>query len=89
MAMNQPPKLKYVATKTLVDNWSYITVEGQDVIIGVKQTVNKVMMVVDDNNKPILGGDGLPQFSVFTTTIVKGMSKEEWIVEKQMKGFAE
>lgn len=89
MMPGEQPRLKYVATKIIQDNWSYISVPEFSTIIGVKQTVQKIMLVVDKDGKPIMGQDGLPQFSVYATTVVKAMSNEDWIVEKKMVGFQE
>ena len=89
MMTGEPPKMRYTPSKTIKDNWSYISVSEFDCVIGVKQTVQKIMVLLDKDNKPIRGQDGLPSFSVMTTTVVKAMSKEDWIVEKKVNGVEE
>lgn len=89
MIPGEPSKMRYVASKTIQDNWSYISVPEFDAVIGVKQTLQKIMVLLDKDGKPIMGGDGLPQFSVFATTVVKAMTNSEWIIEKKMVGLQE
>ena len=89
MMPQETPKLRYTPSKTLQDNWSYISIPEFDCIIGVKQTVQKVSLMLDKDNKPIIGHDGLPAFSVQSVTVVTAMSKTDWLVEKKMVGIGE
>ena len=81
--------MKYVPSKTIEDAWSYISLEGYDIVLGVKQTVTKVMALTDNDGKPIIGFDSLPQFSIQNQTIIKAMTKEDWIAEKKSRGIGE
>ena len=68
---NQPPKQEYTPHNTLEEEWTYISIPADDVVIGVKVSVTKVMRLVDNNNNPIRdNATGLPAYFFQSTNVV-------------------
>lgn len=83
--MSLPPgiKSKFVPHKTLEEGWTYVSVEGEDVVIGVRVSVTKVMKLLNPDGSPQRDATGNPAFWFQSSNIVKVLSPEEYRVIKK------
>lgn len=79
-------KPKYTPHNILEEGWTYISVPDDDVIIGVKVSVTKVMKVMTPDGTQAKDPTGSPMYSFQSVNIVKTLTREEYNVEKQLKG---
>jgi len=87
--MSNPPlsRQKYTPHKTLDEGWTYVSIPDDDSIIAVKIAVTKVMKLLDESGNPAKDPNtGLPSYVFQSTNVVKVLSKEEYDVEKKLKG---
>lgn len=78
-------KPKYVPHNTLEEGWTYISVPDDDVIIGVKASVTKVMKMVLPDGTQAKDATGSPMYSFQSVNVVKTLTREEYNVEKQRR----
>ncbi len=83
MMPQMPPKFKYMPHKVLLNNATYLVLEDGNVL-KVVVTMGKVMKGFDADGKPALYPTGEPIYNVSNTITVIMLSKEEWLVEREL-----
>lgn len=79
------PRQRYTPHKTLREEWTYISVPDDDVVIAVRVAVTKVMKLLNDKDEPIRDQNtGLPSYFFQSTNVVKVLTNDEYKVEKQI-----
>jgi hypothetical protein len=78
-------KPKYTPHNTLEEGWTYISVPDDDVIIGVKASVTKVMKIMAPDGTQAKDPSGCPMYSFQSVNVVKTLTREEYNVEKQRR----
>jgi hypothetical protein len=76
-------KQKYTPHNTLEEGWTYISIPEDDVIIGVRVAVTKVMKAFNQDGSPTKDPTGSPVFSFQSTNVVRTLTREEYEVEKK------
>ncbi len=66
--------------KELQEGWTYISIPEDNVVIGVKVTITKVMKLLDADDKPLRDATGNYAYSFQSSNVVKVLSKEEYNV---------
>ncbi len=87
MTFNPPPqpKQKYTPHNTLEEGWTYISIPDDDLIIGVRVAVTKVMKVLNPDNTPLKDQTGTPAYTFQSTNVVRTLTREEYEVEKKRR----
>lgn len=80
-------KPKYTPHNTLEDGWTYISVPDDDVIIGVKVSITKVMKMIAPDGNQAKDPTGSPMYSFQSVNVVKTLTREEYNIEKQRKNL--
>lgn len=80
MMPQEPPKQRFVPHKTLHEGWTYVSIEGDGIVVGVRIAITKVMKLLDQNNNPIKAADGTPAYSLQSTNIVRVLTEAEYNV---------
>jgi len=78
-------KQKYTPHNTLEEGWTYISVPDDDVIIGVRIAVTKVMKAFNLDDSPAKDATGSPLYSFQSTNIVRTLTRDEYEVEKKRR----
>jgi hypothetical protein len=76
-------KQKYTPHNTLEEGWTYISIPEDDIIIGVRVAVTKVMKAFNPDGSPATDPTGSPIFSFQSTNIVRTLTRGEYEVEKK------
>lgn len=79
-------KPKFTPHKELQEGWTYISIPEDNVIIGVKISVTKVMKLFDVNDRPVKDATGNFVYSFQSSNIVKLLNKEEYELVKGQGG---
>ena len=77
------PKQKYTPHNTLEEGWTYISIPDDDMIIGVRIAVTKVMKVLNPDGIQAKDTTGNPIYSFQSTNVVRSLTREEYDVEKK------
>ncbi len=77
------PKQKYTPHNTLEEGWTYISIPDDDIIIGVKISVTKVMKLINPDGSPAKDPTGTPIYSFQSANVVKTLTQAEYNVEKR------
>jgi hypothetical protein len=80
-------KPKYTPHNTLEEGWTYISVPDDDVIIGVKVSVTKVMKMMTPDGNQAKDATGSPFYTFQSVNVVKTLTREEYNVEKQRQSL--
>ena len=78
-------KQKYAPHNTLEEEWTYVSIPDDDVIIGIRVAVTKVMRLTTPDGKLAKDPNGTPLYNFQTTNIVRTLSREEYEVEKKRR----
>jgi len=78
-------KPRYTPHKSLEEGWTYISVPEDDIIIGVRIAMTKVMKLTKPDGTPAKDASGMPIYSFQSTTVVKTLTREEYEVEKKLR----
>ena len=76
-------KPKYAPHNTLEEGWTYISVPDDDVIIGIRVAVTKVMRLTTPDGSIARDATGTPLFTFQSTNVVRTLTREEYEVEKK------
>ena len=76
-------KQRYTPHNTLEEGWTYISVPDDDIIIGVRVAVTKVMKVLNPDGTQAKDPTGTPIYSFQSTNVVRSLTREEYDVEKK------
>lgn len=77
------PKKRYTPHKTLEEGWTYISIPDDDMIIGVRNAITRVMKVLNPDETPLKDQNGNYVYSFDWTNITKVLSRAEYEVEKK------
>lgn len=80
----QNPKPRFVPHKTLLEGWTYISVPDDDIVIGVRTAVTKVMKMFDDQDRALKDAEGNPVYSFQSTNVTRVLTKTEYDVVRKM-----
>lgn len=75
---------RFVPHKTLTDNWFYISIPSENMVLGIKVVVTKMLKLVDVSGQPIRDPAGNPSFEFQSMNVARVLSKEEWDVMRKM-----
>lgn len=78
-------KPRYTPHKSLEEGWTYISIPDDDVIIGVRIAMTKVMKLTLPDGNPAKDASGMPIYSFQSTNVVKTLTREEYEVEKKLR----
>ena len=78
------PNKRFTPHKTLTDNWFYISLPTEDLVLGIKVVVSKVMKLLDASGQPIRDPSGNPLFEFASVNVARVLSKAEWDVTRKM-----
>lgn len=78
-------KQKYTPHNTLEEGWTYVSISDDDIIIGVRTAVTKVMKVLNPDGTPARDPTGAPVYSFQSTNVVRTLTREEYEVEKKRR----
>lgn len=76
-------KQKYTPHNTLEEGWTYISIPDDDLIIGVRVAVTKVMKVFNPDGSQAKDPTGTPIYTFQSTNVVRTLTREEYEVEKK------
>ena len=76
-------KPKYAPHNTLEEGWTYISIPEDDVIIGIRIAVTKVMKLTTPDGKLAKDPAGTPIYTFQRTDVVRTLTGEEYEVEKK------
>lgn len=76
-------KPKYAPHNTLEEGWTYISIPDDDVIIGIRVAVTKVMKLTTPDGNVAKDPTGTPLYTFQSTNIVRTLTREEYEVEKK------
>jgi len=71
------PRGKFVNHKTLKEGWTYIST-SDGTVIGVKVSVTKVLRVQNPDGTTMMNPDGTPAYFIFSTNVIRTLTREEW-----------
>ena len=77
------PVQKFVTHKDIHEGWTYISSSEDDIIIGVRVAVTKVMKAFNSDGSPAKDSTGSPVYSFQSTNVVRTLTREEYEVEKK------
>ncbi len=82
-----PPgiKQKYVPHKTLREGWTYVSIPDENIVIGIRAAVTKVMKLTKPDGTPVLDAAGNPSFSFQSVNVAKVLTNTEYDVVKKME----
>ena len=78
-------KQRYTPHNTLEEGWTYISVPDDDVIIGIRVAVTKVMKFTTADGTPMKDQTGTPLYTFQSTNVVRTLTREEYEVEKKRR----
>lgn len=76
-------KQKYTPHNTLEEGWTYVSIPDDDLVIGVRVAVTKVMQVLNPDGSPVKDPTGTPFYTFQSTNVVRTLTREEYEVEKK------
>jgi hypothetical protein len=79
-----PPGFKqvFVPHKDLEEGWNYVSIQEDDVIIGVKIVITKVLKLVGPDGAPLKDPTGNNMYSFQSSNVVKLLTREEYNATK-------
>ena len=78
-----PFKQRFVTRKTLHEGWTYVSVPDDNIVIGIRTAVTKVMKLFNEDGAPVKDNTGSPAYSFQSTNIVRVLTNEEFNVIKK------
>jgi hypothetical protein len=75
--------MTFTPHNTLEEGWTYISIPDDDVIIGVRVAVTKVMKLIGPDGNPSKDATGSPAYTFQSTNIVRILTREEYNTEKK------
>lgn len=76
-------KQRYTPHSTLEEGWTYISIPDDDLVIGVRVAVTKVMKIFNADGNPAKDPTGTPLYTFQSTNVVRILTREEYEVEKR------
>ncbi len=76
---------RYVPHKTLREGWTYVPVPDDDMVIGIRVAVTKVMKVLNPDDTPVVDSAGNPSYFMQSVNIVKILTDTEFDIVKKME----
>jgi hypothetical protein len=76
-------KQRYTPHSTLEEGWTYISIPDDDIIIGVRVAVTKVMKLVGPDGNLLKDVTGTPAYTFQSTNVVRTLTREEYNIEKK------
>lgn len=73
-----PGKSKFVPHKTLQEGWTYVSVPGDNVVVGVKVLVTKMMKLYNADGTPQRDAAGNPGYWFQSTNAVRVLTQDEY-----------
>ena len=77
MISSSMPRGKFVNHKTLKEGWTYIST-SDEMVIGVKVSVTKVVKLQNPDDTPLMNPDGTPAYYIMSTNILRTLTRTEW-----------
>lgn len=76
--MTFQPIQKFTPHKTLHEGWTYVSIPDDNVIIGVKIAVTKVMKLFNQDGSAMKDPNQNPAYAFQSTNVVRVLTKEEY-----------
>ncbi len=77
-------KSKFVPHKTMEEGWTYVSVPDDNIVIGVRVSVTKVMKLLNPDGSQQRDAAGNPAYWFQSANVVKVLTPEEYRVIQQM-----
>jgi hypothetical protein len=71
-------KQVFAPHKELEEGWTYVSIQEDNVIIGVKIAITKVLKLVGPDGKPIIDAFGNNAYSFQSSNVVRLLTREEY-----------
>jgi hypothetical protein len=82
-----PPRKKFAPHKTLNEGWTYISIPNDNVVIGVRMSVTKVMRLEDSTGQPLKDPNNNPLYEFQSATVARTLTTEEYkVLQKTTEG---
>lgn len=80
MISGLPPGTKqvFVSHKELEEGWTYISIPEDNMVIGVRTAITKVLKLVGSNNEPLKDSTGNNAYTFQSSNVVRLLTMEEY-----------